>query len=202
MAEEKKLGDAAKKILDADDEFAIGFCAFHILDQDGYAKKTKGGAIEAPWHVASSTAEAIVLEAELPSNALFYLQVSAEDNNYFYGSWWLQENKGKNNVICNLVPKENKTIQKELDGKTEFEVEAQMPLLKNSTKKLIKVKLSTIEAKFVTKVSKAQLTVPRALWTEFKEHRLTLWKASKVWKGEDKGGDDEKKEEGGGDKDE
>eukprot|EP00931_Biecheleriopsis_adriatica_P007292 TRINITY_DN108598_c0_g1_i1.p1 TRINITY_DN108598_c0_g1~~TRINITY_DN108598_c0_g1_i1.p1 ORF type:complete len:227 (-),score=78.60 TRINITY_DN108598_c0_g1_i1:66-686(-) len=195
--EKKEAEKASKKILDENDELACGFCSFSVLDQDGYAKKTKGAAVDAPWHLIKSDAETVVLRADLPSNALFYLQVSNEDGLYFYGEWWLaDEGKSKTNQICNVVPKECKLIHKNLDGETtDFEVQAQMPLLKDSSSKLVAIKLSTKEQKFVTKVVQAELTVPKPLWLEWKQQRLTLWRASKCWKGEAAGGDDEKKEE-------
>ncbi|CAE8607412.1 unnamed protein product [Polarella glacialis] len=87
-----------------------------------------------------------------------------------------------------------KVIQKSLDGdNTEFEVEAQMPFIKNSSSKLVKVKLTTKEQKFVTKVTSAKLTMSKALWTEWKEYRLKLWRSGKVWGGDDK--DDEKEKD-------
>ncbi|CAE8716450.1 unnamed protein product [Polarella glacialis] len=189
---EKQLTQGAKRILDESDENACGFCVFYILDQDGYAKKTKGSAVEVPWYLSSSAGDDIVLEAELPANPLFFLQVSSEEGNYFWGQWWLGDAKRtKTNAICDLVPKDCKAIQKTLDGDvTEFEVEAQMPFIKGSSSKLVKIKLTTKEQKFVTKVTSAKLTVPKALWTEWKEYRLRLWRSGKVWGGEDK--DDEK----------
>ncbi|OLP94115.1 hypothetical protein AK812_SmicGene23908 [Symbiodinium microadriaticum] len=44
------------------------------------------------------------------------------------------------------------------------------------------------------KVVKAELRMPKAAWVEWKQHRLRLWRASKVWAGEDKD-DDEKKDD-------
>lgn len=193
---EKELTKGAKRILDEPDENTCGFAAFFILDQDGYAKKTKGCALEVPWHLMSSEGDTVVLEAELPANPLFFLQVSAEEGNFFWGQWWLGDAKRtKTNAICDHIPKECKLIHKTLDGdKTDFEIQAQVPFLKDSSSKLVTVKLSTKEQKFITKVVKAQLTMPKAAWVEWKQYRLKLWRASKVWAGEDKD-DDEKKDD-------
>eukprot|EP00440_Ansanella_granifera_P010692 gb/GFBE01011601.1/.p1 GENE.gb/GFBE01011601.1/~~gb/GFBE01011601.1/.p1 ORF type:complete len:208 (+),score=72.12 gb/GFBE01011601.1/:1-624(+) len=198
----KEAEKASKKILDENDELACGFCSFIILDQDGYAKKTKGCAVDAPWHLLKSDADSVVMQADLPANALFYLQIANEDGLYLYGEWWLGDaGKSKSNQICDLIPKECKLIQKALDGdKTDFEVQAQMPLLKNSSARPITLKVSTQEQKFVTKIVRAELTVPKSLWLEWKQQRLTMWRASKAWKGEGAGGDDDKKKDEGGDK--
>jgi len=188
--EKKPAVKVSTKILDENDELACGFCSFCILDQDGYVKKTKGSSIEAPWHLASSDADAVVLQADLPADMLFFLQISNEDNLYFYGEWWLADPaKNKHNGICNLIPKECKLIHKSLDGdRNDFEVQAQMPLIKG-------VKVKTKEQKFVTKCIQAELRVPKAQWIEWKESRLVLWRAGKSWKGEGAGDDDKKDEE-------
>ncbi|CAE8618885.1 unnamed protein product, partial [Polarella glacialis] len=107
----------AKKVLDEDDETTCGFCAFCILDQDGYGKKTKGSSVDVPWHLASKDGDSVVLEAELPANPLFFLQISSDEGNFFFGQWWLTDSgRSKTNQICDLVPKDCKMIQKSLDG--------------------------------------------------------------------------------------
>ncbi|OLP94116.1 DNA topoisomerase 3-alpha [Symbiodinium microadriaticum] len=83
---EKELTKGAKRILDESEENTCGFASFFVLDQDGYAKKTKGCSLEAPWHLVSTEGEELVFQAELPANPLFYLQVSSEEGNYFWGS--------------------------------------------------------------------------------------------------------------------
>eukprot|EP00930_Biecheleria_cincta_P096888 TRINITY_DN88661_c0_g1_i1.p1 TRINITY_DN88661_c0_g1~~TRINITY_DN88661_c0_g1_i1.p1 ORF type:complete len:202 (-),score=65.01 TRINITY_DN88661_c0_g1_i1:79-684(-) len=199
---EKELTKGAKRILDESDENTCGFASFLILDQDGYTKKTKGAAVEVPWHLASSEGDEVVLQAELPANPLFYLQVASEEGNYFWGQWWLGDAKRtKTNAICDLVPKDCKLIHKALDGdKTDFEVQATVPFLKDSSSKLVTCKFTTKEQKFVTKVVKAELRMPKAYWMEWKQYRLRLWRASKVWAGEDK--DDDEKKDGEGKKEE
>ncbi|CAJ1335933.1 unnamed protein product [Effrenium voratum] len=193
---EKELTKGAKRILDESEENTCGFAAFFILDQDGYGKKTKGSSVEVPWHLMSCEGDEVLFQAELPANPLFYLQVSSEENNFFWGQWWLGDSKrSKTNAICDLIPKDCRLIQKSLEGDTvDFECQAEMPFLKNSSTRLVTVKFTTKEQKFVTKVVKAQLKLPKAVWLEWKQHRLRLWRASKVWAGEDKD-DDEKKDD-------
>lgn len=195
--EQKKQAEkTSTKILDENDELACGFCSFCILDQDGYGKKTKGSAAEAPWHLASSEGDVIVLQADLPANALFFLQISNEENTYFFGEWWLTDTaKNKHNQICDLIPQDCKGIHKSMDGDaTDFEVQANMPLLQNSSSKLVTVKVATKEQKFITKAVRAELRIPKSYWQEWKQRRLVLWKGSKSWKGEGAGGDDDDKE--------
>eukprot|EP00933_Yihiella_yeosuensis_P045710 TRINITY_DN41114_c0_g1_i1.p1 TRINITY_DN41114_c0_g1~~TRINITY_DN41114_c0_g1_i1.p1 ORF type:complete len:205 (+),score=58.28 TRINITY_DN41114_c0_g1_i1:78-692(+) len=196
MAAEKELTKGAKRILDEENENVCGFCAFFILDQDGYNKKTKGSAVEVPWHLKSAEGDNVVLEAELPANPLFFLQVASEEGNYFWGQWWMGDSKRtKTNQICDIVPKDCRLIHKGLDGdKTEFEVQAQVPFIKNSSSKLVTVKLNTKEQKFVTKVTTAELILPKAIWMEWKQYRLKLWRSSKVWGGEDKDDEDKDKD--------
>eukprot|EP00438_Fugacium_kawagutii_P025947 Skav207672 [mRNA] locus=scaffold1857:313240:327323:- [translate_table: standard] len=133
---EKELTKGAKRILDETEENTCGFASFFILDQDGYGKKTKGSSVEdggcglVPWHLMSSEGGHMVFEAQLPANQLFYLGVSSEEGNYFWGQWWLGDCKRtKTNAICDLIPKDQgedcKLIQKSLDGdNVEFEVQA------------------------------------------------------------------------------
>lgn len=193
---EKELTKGAKRILDEGEENTCGFASFFILDQDGYGKKTKGSSVEVPWHLVSSEGADMILEAELPANPLFYLQVSSEEGNYFWGQWWLGDAKrSKTNAICDLIPKDCRLIHKALEGdKVDFECQAQVPFLKGSSSRLVTLNFTTKEQKFVTKVTKATLKMPKESWLEWKQHRLRLWRASKVWAGEDKD-DDEKKDE-------
>ena len=83
MVSSTDLTDGAKSLLDEDDQNVCGFVALQTLDSDGYPKKTKGTAVEAPFHLVSS-GEEIVLEANFPANPLFFLQISNEDN-YLFG---------------------------------------------------------------------------------------------------------------------
>jgi len=196
---EKELTKGAKRILDDTEENTCGFASFFILDQDGYGKKTKGSNVEVPWHLVSSEGDEIVMQAELPANPIFYLQVSNEEGNYFWSQWWLADSKrSKTNAICDSIPKDCRLIHKALDGdKVEFTCEAQVPFLKDSMRRLVTLTFTTKEQKFVTKVTKAVLKMPKASWAEWKEHRLRLWRASKVWGGkdEDDKDDDEKKDD-------
>ncbi|CAE7526828.1 Top3a, partial [Symbiodinium natans] len=75
--------------------------------------------------------------------------------------FWLGDAKrSKTNAICDLIPKDCKLIHKALDGdKVDFECQAQAPFLKDSANRLLTVKFTTKEQKFVTKVTKAQLRV-------------------------------------------
>lgn len=192
---EKELTKGAKRILDENDENVCGFCLLQILDVDGYTKKTKGSAVEVPFHLVSTQGDAVVLEAQLALNPLFFLQISSEEGSYLFGQWWLGDAKrSKTNQICDLIPKDCHQIQKQLEGdKVDFVVEALVPFLRNAPSRLVQVKFTTKEQRFVTKVVSAQVTLPKDVWQEWKQYRLKLWRSSKVWGGDDKD-DDEKKE--------
>jgi len=191
---EKELTKGAKRLLDENDENVCGFCSLQLLDQDGYGKKTKGSSSQVPFHLASTEGDVVVLEAVFPMSALFFLQIPGEEGNYLFGRWWLGEKWSTNSQICELVVKDCQSIQRSLDGdKTEFSMDAQMPFLRGSDTRLIKVNLTIKEQRFVTKVARATVHVPKAAWLEWKQYRLKLWRMSKVWGGEDK--DEEKKDE-------
>eukprot|EP00414_Alexandrium_minutum_P006874 CAMPEP_0113839202 /NCGR_PEP_ID=MMETSP0328-20130328/10952_1 /TAXON_ID=39455 /ORGANISM="Alexandrium minutum" /LENGTH=198 /DNA_ID=CAMNT_0000807797 /DNA_START=96 /DNA_END=692 /DNA_ORIENTATION=- /assembly_acc=CAM_ASM_000350 len=191
---EKELTKGAKRLLDENDEYVCGFCSLQLLDQDGYGKKTKGSSIQVPFHLASSDGDMIVLESVFPMNQLFYLQLPSEEGFNLFGRWWLGEKWSTNTQICELVVKDCQAIHKALDGdKKEFTVDAQVPFLRESDTRLIKVNITIKEQRFVTKVARASVQIPKASWLEWKQYRLKLWRMSKVWGGEDK--DDEKKDE-------
>eukprot|EP00414_Alexandrium_minutum_P006775 CAMPEP_0113819670 /NCGR_PEP_ID=MMETSP0328-20130328/855_1 /TAXON_ID=39455 /ORGANISM="Alexandrium minutum" /LENGTH=191 /DNA_ID=CAMNT_0000787603 /DNA_START=117 /DNA_END=692 /DNA_ORIENTATION=- /assembly_acc=CAM_ASM_000350 len=184
----------AKRLLDENDKYVCGFCSLQLLDQDGYGKKTKGSSIQVPFHLASSDDDMIVLESVFPMNQLFYLQLPSEEGFNLFGRWWLGEKWSTNTQICELVVKDCQAIHKALDGdKKEFTVDAQVPFLRESDTRLIKVNITIKEQRFVTKVARATVQIPKASWLEWKQYRLKLWRMSKVWGGEDK--DDEKKDE-------
>eukprot|EP00416_Gambierdiscus_australes_P045106 CAMPEP_0171106120 /NCGR_PEP_ID=MMETSP0766_2-20121228/64090_1 /TAXON_ID=439317 /ORGANISM="Gambierdiscus australes, Strain CAWD 149" /LENGTH=198 /DNA_ID=CAMNT_0011567129 /DNA_START=82 /DNA_END=678 /DNA_ORIENTATION=- len=191
---EKELTKGAKRLLDEEDENVCGFCSLQLLDQDGYTKKTKGSNIQVPFHHASSEGDMIVLESVFPMNQLFYLQIPSEEGNNIYGRWWLGEKWSTNSQICELVVKDCVAIHKSLDGdKKDFILDAQVPFLRDSDTRLVKVNVTVKEQRFVTKVARVTLQIPKAAWLEWKQYRLKLWRTSKMWGGEDK--DDEKKDE-------
>eukprot|EP00421_Protoceratium_reticulatum_P018687 CAMPEP_0168380460 /NCGR_PEP_ID=MMETSP0228-20121227/12371_1 /TAXON_ID=133427 /ORGANISM="Protoceratium reticulatum, Strain CCCM 535 (=CCMP 1889)" /LENGTH=202 /DNA_ID=CAMNT_0008393525 /DNA_START=44 /DNA_END=652 /DNA_ORIENTATION=+ len=195
---EKELTKGAKRLLDEDDEYVCGFCSLQLLDQDGYAKKTKGSSIQVPFHLASADGDMVVLEAVFPMSQLFFLQIPGEEGNYLFGRWWIGERWSTNSQICELVVKDCQAIHKSLDGDARggstFSADAHMPFLRDCDARPVKVSYATKEQRFVTKVARATLQIPRASWLEWKQYRLKLWRVSKVWGGEDKN-DDEKKEE-------
>mmetsp|Transcript_2838 Transcript_2838/g.5821 ORF Transcript_2838/g.5821 Transcript_2838/m.5821 type:complete len:199 (-) Transcript_2838:145-741(-) len=191
---EKELTKGAKRLLDEGDENVCGFCSLQLLDQDGYAKKTKGSNIQVPFHLASAEGDMVILEAVFPMNQLFFLQIPGEEGNHLFGRWWLGEKWSTNSQICELVVKDCQSIHKSLDGdKKDFTLDAQVPFLRESDTRLVKVNVTIKEQRFVTKVARASLQIPKSAWLEWKQYRLKLWRMSKVWGGEDK--DDEKKEE-------
>uniref|UniRef100_A0A7S1APT1 Uncharacterized protein n=1 Tax=Noctiluca scintillans TaxID=2966 RepID=A0A7S1APT1_NOCSC len=193
-----EMTDGAKRFVDEDDQNVCGFVTLQTLDSDGYAKKTKGTAIEAPFHLVSS-GEEIVLEANFPANALFFLQISNEDN-YLFGRWWIGDATwSKTNQLCQVVPLRHKDIVKALekDGSGTFTAGAEVPFLPrcSDSERLVRVNIETQEVKYVTKVVRVSVVIPKDLWNEWKQYRLKLWRRSKQWAGEDKTEDKKKKDE-------
>lgn len=187
----KELTDGAKKVLDENDEIFCGFSSLQILDSDGYVKKTKGSSIEGTLHLKEE-GDNIVLESVFPLSPLFYLQIANEEGLYVFGRWWMADAKwGRTNQICNLIPKDCQGIQSKLEG-TEFVCDAEVPFLKDAPSRLVKVKFGIKEQRFITKVIKTSVEIPKASWKEWKEYRLKLWRSSKSWAGEDKAAEEEK----------
>jgi hypothetical protein len=199
-AEATPLTEGAKKVLDESNENACGFCALQVLDQDGYVKKTKGSQIEAPFHV-TTTADSILLEAQFPLSPLFFLQLLNEEGNFIFGRWWLGDAKwSRTNQLCSLIPKDVQVLHR--GDISEFVVDAEIPFIKDAPSRLAKVAFSTKEQKFVTKVTKVVVTIPKDAWDEWKQYRMKLWRSSKTWAGEDKDEkEDDKDKKEGGDKD-
>merc|ERR1712127_264162 len=121
-------------------------CSLQLLDQDGYAKKTKGSSIQVPFHLASTEGDMVVLEAVFPMNQLFFLQIPGEEGNYLFGRWWVGERYSTNSQICELVVKDCQAIHKSLDGdKKEVVLDAQVPFLKDADTRPVKVNITIKE---------------------------------------------------------
>eukprot|EP00928_Gymnodinium_smaydae_P049088 TRINITY_DN3290_c0_g1_i1.p1 TRINITY_DN3290_c0_g1~~TRINITY_DN3290_c0_g1_i1.p1 ORF type:complete len:241 (-),score=69.05 TRINITY_DN3290_c0_g1_i1:231-896(-) len=208
-AKAKKAEEKARaKVFDEKDEFFCGFMSLSIIDSDGYAKKTKGANMQGPLYMVSDGAsgDPVVLETEFAMNPLFYLQVPNEDNQLLFGQWWLGEKFSELGKICACIPKLCQDAHKEMEknSSSEFTLQAEMPLIRNSPSRLMKVTVTTKEQKFLTKVTKVSLQIPREAWTEFKNHRLKFWQYSKNQSGaggggggggDDKDDDEDKKKE-------
>merc|ERR1712166_695041 len=200
--EKKAEVKATGKFMDEEDENFCGYMSLMIVDSDGYAKKTKGMDIKGPMYMTSDGAKAdpVVLEAEFALNPLFYIQVPNEENLLMFGQWWIGEKPSTLTTIGSAIPKSTQVAQKDMEksGTTEFSMDVEMPLLKGAPSRLVRATITTKEQKFVTKVVKAKLEVPRASWKEWKQHR----KFRNFGKnqgggggGGGGGGDDEKKDE-------
>jgi len=208
---EKRTNERLKrKMYDELDESFCGFMSLSLIDSDGYAKKTKGAEIKGPLYMVSegNSEGPVVIESEFSLNPLFYLQVPNEDNLLVWGQWWLGEKATPLTTICSAIPKLCQTAHKEMEKatSTEFTLDAEAPLLKGAPGKLYKVTVATREQKFITKVVKVTLEIPRPYWVEWKNHRLRFWQFNKNSSGavapagdsgekEDKDGEKEKKEE-------
>merc|ERR1712039_724396 len=122
----------------------------------------------------------VVLEAEFTLNPLFYLGVPNEDGQLLWGQWWIGEKNSPLTNIGNAVPKSCVTALKDMEKTAnEFTLDIEMPLLRNAPSKLCKATITTKEQKFLTKVTKVKLEIPRAHWTEWKNHRLRFWQFNK-----------------------
>jgi len=193
---EKEFTKGAKRVLDEGDEYVAGFMSLQIIDQDGYTKKTKGSAIESPWHLRKD-GDNYVLHSVFPANHIFHQCIPSEPDHFLYGKWWLGEKAGKTTDIAELVEKDCPGIHKQLDGdKKDFEVEVRIPFLPDSNKKenMVMAKFVTKEQRFVTKVTDCYLTIPKAQWEGWKSYRLKLWRLNKAWGADDKDDKEEKDE--------
>jgi len=199
--EKEKKGEAkaTAKFMDADDENFCGFMSLMIVDSDGYAKKTKGMEIKGPLYMTSDGAKGdpVVLETEFALNPLFFIQVPNDENLLMCGSWWIGEKPSTLTTIGSTIPKPTQVAQKDMEksGTADFTMDVEMPLLKGAPSRLVKATITTKEQKFVTKVIKAKLEVPRASWTEWKQHRNKFRNFAKGGAGGGGGGGDEKKDE-------
>jgi hypothetical protein len=191
-----------RKIFDEHDESFCGFMSLSLIDSDGYAKKTKGCEIKGPLYMVSegNSDGPVVIESEFALNPLFYLQVPNEDGLLIWGQWWLGEKASPLTTICSAIPKLCQAAHKEMEksSSSEFTLDAEAPLLKGAPGKLYKVTITTREQKFITKVVKVTLEIPRSHWVEWKNHRLRFWQFNKNSSGaaapSGGGGGDEKEE--------
>ena len=199
---EKKAEVKAKaKFLDEEDENFCGYMQLMIVDSDGYAKTTKGMEIKGPMYMTSDgkTGDPVVLEAEFALNPLFYIAVPNEDNMLMFGKWWIGEKPSTLTTIGTSIPKLTQEAHKDMEksATTEFSMDVEMPLLKGAPARLVKATLTTKDQKFLTKVIKAKLEVPRASWLEWKLHRNKFRDF-----GKNQGGGGAGADAGGGGKDE
>eukprot|EP00747_Dinoflagellata_sp_TGD_P111570 gnl/TRDRNA2_/TRDRNA2_171250_c0_seq8.p1 gnl/TRDRNA2_/TRDRNA2_171250_c0~~gnl/TRDRNA2_/TRDRNA2_171250_c0_seq8.p1 ORF type:complete len:234 (+),score=82.89 gnl/TRDRNA2_/TRDRNA2_171250_c0_seq8:84-785(+) len=173
--EKKAEAKATSKFMDEADENFCGFMNLIIVDSDGYAKKTKGMDIKGPLYMTSdgATGDPVVLETEFALNPLFFIQVPNDDNLLMFGQWWVGENKSTLTTIGSAIPKFTKVALTDMEksGTSEFSLDVEMPLLKGAPSRLVKATISTKEQKFVTKVVKTKIEIPRASWKEWKQHR-------------------------------
>ena len=85
----------------------------------------------------------------------------------------------------------------EKDGSGTFTADAEVPFLSrcSDSGRLARVNIETKEVKYVTKVVRVSVVIPKDFWNEWKQYRLKLWRRSKQWAGEDKTEDKKKKDE-------
>lgn len=194
MASAPELTENAKKLLD--DKNICGFCTLQVLDPDGIPYKTNGHKIEAPFHVVSGADDKVVLESTFAWNPVFNLALHSDDS-WLFGRWWIGEaNWSRTNQLASVVPKSRSAIDKELKDDA-FTAEAEMPFIKDGGKRLLPVKLTTVERRLKRTVASANLEIPRDAWDEYKQYRLKLWRQGKMWSASDKKEkkDDKKDEE-------
>merc|ERR1711920_644320 len=127
-----------------------------------------------------ASGDPVVLEAEFTLNPPFYLGIPNEDGQLLWGQWWTGEKNSPLTNIGNAVPKLCVTAHKEMEKTpNEFTIDIEMPFLRHAPSRLCKATVSTREQKFLTKVTKVKLEIPRASWTEWKNHRLRFWQFNK-----------------------
>lgn len=199
--EKKAEVKATRKFMDEEDENFCGFMRLMIVDSDGYAKKTKGMDIKGPMYMTSDGAKGdpVVLESEFAMNPLFYIQVPNDESLLMFGEWWIGEKPSPLTTIGSAIPKSTQVANKDMEksGTADFSMDVEMPLLKGAPSRLVKATISTKEQKFITKVIKTKLEIPRASWREWKEHRNKFRNFAKnqAGSGAGGGGGEEKKDE-------
>jgi len=200
--EKKAEAKAKRKWFDESDEDFCGFMSLMIVDSDGYAKQTKGMATKGPLYMVSdgAAADPVVLETEFAMNPLFFIQVPNDENLLLYGQWWIGEKPSTLTTIGSAIPKSCTMLHKDMEKSSTsvFSLDVEMPLLKGAPSRLVKAQITTKEQKFITKVMKVRLEIPRASWMEWKTHRHRFTVFAKNQGGGGGGGEDkgaEKKDE-------
>merc|ERR1719491_2697598 len=154
-----------------------------IVDSDGYAKQTKGMDIKGPLYMVSdgTAGDPVVLETEFAMNPLFFIQVPNDENLLLFGQWWIGEKPSTLTTIGSAIPKSCTMLHKDMEKSSTsvFSLDVEMPLLKGAPSRLVKAQITTKEQKFVTKVTKVRLEVPRASWMEWKTHRHRFSQSAK-----------------------
>mmetsp|Transcript_41151 Transcript_41151/g.94658 ORF Transcript_41151/g.94658 Transcript_41151/m.94658 type:complete len:213 (-) Transcript_41151:85-723(-) len=198
---DKEFTKGAKRVLDEENQYVAGFMSLAILDQDGYARKTKGSQTEAPFHLRID-GDNYILESVFRTDPVFHQCIPSETEQVLYlmGKWWMGEKHSATSEIAQLVLKECPAIHKQLDGdKKDFTVECMIPFLPEADKKenLVTATFTTKEQRFVTKVTKCSIVIPKAKWDAWRLFRLKLWRVSKAFGGNDEEDKDKDKKEDG-----
>merc|ERR1712217_1005776 len=108
------------------------------------------------------------------------------------GNWWIGEKPSTLTMIGSAIPKACQLAHRDMEkaSSSEFSMDVEMPLLKGAPSRLVKATISTKEQRFLTKVTKAKLEVPRASWNEWKQHRNKFRNFAKNQSGGGAGGGD------------
>lgn len=207
-AEQKALEKEQKamnKILDAKDENFCGFCAFDVIDQDGYKKQVKGCHLDqAPVFISRNSSGKVELTACFTVRPQSFMKVDRDNNLFMNGLiWYGAEKKSPTNLIGRIVPKSMEKCHGELQesGKlSEFSVDFEIPFLAKSNKRLAKMKFQTTEERCTHKVTGLSVELTEQDWMEWKQYKLQFWKIAKAGGGGGGGGEeddekDKKKEE-------
>merc|ERR1712217_721770 len=109
------------------------------------------------------------------------------------------EKPGTLTTIGSAIPKACQIAHRDMEkaSSTEFSMDVEMPLLKGAHSRLVKATITTKEQKFITKVVKVKLEIPRASWNEWKLHRYRFFRFGKNQSGgaPGGGGEDDKDDE-------
>lgn len=195
----EKEVEAMEKIFDKEDEMFCGFCAFNVIDQDGYSKMIKGCNVEGALFVERAGGN-VVISASFTPKPHGYLSIQSDQELYINGSlWYGAEKKSPTNLIGRIIPKKMEVIKNEMDkgnGST-FEARVEMPFLKGAAKRLQKITFETVEERFLTKVSGLKIELSEADWTEWKNYKVRFWRLGKAAGASTEGGgdDEDKKDE-------
>merc|ERR1712137_1455266 len=104
-----------------------------------------------------------MLEAEFPSDPLFFLQIARDEGAYVFGQWWFGPGGwARTNQICSLIPLETSKCHSQLDANEDgvFVANGEVPFLRNAPARLAQVSIKTKEVRYQTKVMKASVAMP------------------------------------------
>lgn len=189
------------KIIDKEDENFCGFCAFDVIDQDGYKKQVKGCQLDQTplfiQHLPNN--KGVELSASFTIRPHAFLKIDRDSNLFINGlAWYGAEKKSPTNLIGRIVPKSLEKIYNELgDAGKSFTLDFELPFLNKANTRLAQMVFTVKIEKCVPKITGFSVVLSEEDWMEWKQYKLKFWKLAKAGSGGGGGGDDDGGKEGG-----